>query len=386
MTAILRSALPVPADDVWSVSQVTSAVKRLIERDLGAVWVRGEIIQCKAWSSGHWYFTLRDPKSQVRCCMWKQQALKAGRPPVDGTEVYVLGTPGMWEEKGEFRLIATAIIPTSAVGAQQQELERVKAALERDGLFDVARKRPLPAFARCVAVVTSLDGAALRDVTIVIRRRWPCSRLVVVGARVQGDGAEAELVRALGVVNRLTGVDVCIVGRGGGAREDLAVFNSEAVCRALAAVRVPTISAVGHETDVALTDFVADLRAATPSAAAEAAVPDLRDVERQVQSLASRLASGLSRRTSLAAERLERTADRLSAAVGQTIDRRRHRLDRSAAQLDALSPLRVLARGYAMPTAPGGRVLKRRADFVPGERFDLRVSDGSIAARVEDAE
>jgi exodeoxyribonuclease VII large subunit len=386
MTAILRSPLPVPSDDVWSVSQVTSAVKRLIERDLGAVWVRGEIIQCKAWSSGHWYFTLRDAKSQVRCCMWKQQALKAGRPPADGTEVYVLGTPGMWEEKGEFRLIATAIIPTSAVGAQQQELERVKAALERDGLFEIARKRPLPAFARCVAVVTSLDGAALRDVTIVIRRRWPCSRLIVVGARVQGDGAEAELVRALGVVNRLTGVDVCIVGRGGGAREDLAVFNSEAVCRALAAVRVPTISAVGHETDVALTDFVADLRAATPSAAAVAAVPDLRDVERQVRSLASRLASGLSRRTSLAAERLERTADRLSAAIGQTIDRRRNRLDRSAAQLDALSPLRVLARGYAMPTAPDGRVLKRRADFPPGERFDLRVSDGSIAARVEDAE
>ena len=386
MTAILRSPLPVPTDDVWSVSQVTSAVKRLIERDLGAVWVRGEIIQCKAWSSGHWYFTLRDAKSQVRCCMWKQQALKAGRPPADGTEVYVLGTPGMWEEKGEFRLIATAIIPTSAVGAQQQELERVKAALERDGLFDIARKRPLPAFARCVAVVTSLDGAALRDVTIVIRRRWPCSRLIVVGARVQGDGAEAELVRALGVVNRLTGVDVCIVGRGGGAREDLAVFNSESVCRALAAVRVPTISAVGHETDVALTDFVADLRAATPSAAAEAAVPDLRDVERQVQSLASRLASGLSRRTSLAAERLERTADRLSGAIGQTIDRRRNHLDRSAAQLDALSPLRVLARGYAMPTAPDGRVLKRRADFLPGERFDLRVSDGSITARVEDAE
>lgn len=386
MTAILRSALPVPTDDVWSVSQVTSAVRRLIERDLGAVWVRGEIIQCKAWSSGHWYFTLRDAKSQVRCCMWKQQALKAGRPPADGTEVYVLGTPGMWEEKGEFRLIATAIIPTSAVGAQQQELERVKAALERDGLFDVARKRPLPPFARCIAVVTSLDGAALRDVTIVVRRRWPCSRLVVVGARVQGDGAEAELVRALGVVNRLTDVDVCIVGRGGGAREDLAVFNSEAVCRALAAVRVPTISAVGHETDVSLTDFVADLRAATPSAAAEAAVPDLRDVERQVQSLASRLANGLSLRTSLAAERLERTADRLSFAIGQTIDRRRHRLDRWSAQLDALSPLRVLARGYAMPTAPDGRVLKRRADFVPGERFDLRVSDGSIAARVEDAE
>ena len=182
MTATLPTDIPVPTDDVLSVSEVTSAVKRLIDRNLGAVWVRGEIIQCKAWSSGHWYFTLRDAKSQVRCCMWKQQALKAGRPPADGTEVYVLGTPGMWEEKGEFRLIAATILPTSAVGLQQQELERVKAALQRDGLFDASRKRPIPAFAGCIAVVTSLDGAALRDVMIVIRRRWPCSRLVVVGA------------------------------------------------------------------------------------------------------------------------------------------------------------------------------------------------------------
>jgi exodeoxyribonuclease VII large subunit len=385
MTATLHTEVPVPTEDVWSVSQVTAAVKRLVERNLGAVWVRGEISQCKAWASGHWYFTLKDAKSQVRCCMWKQQALKAGRPPADGTEVYVLGAPGMWEEKGEFRLVATAIVPTSAIGLQQQELERIKAVLQRDGLFDVARKRPIPAFAECIAVVTSPDGAALRDVAIVIRRRWPCSRLIVVGARVQGEGAEAELVRALGIVNRLEGLDLCIVGRGGGAREDLAAFNSEAVCRALAAVRVPTISAVGHETDISLTDFVADLRAATPSAAAEAAVPDRREVERRLQSLASRLASGLSLRTSLAAERLERTADRLSCAIGEAVERPGHRMDRIAAQLDALSPLRVLGRGYAMPTSPDGRVLKRRAAFVPGQLFDLRVSDGRISARVEDA-
>ena len=384
MTTTLSLDTPVPAQDVWSVSQVTAAVRRLLDRNLGAVWVRGEVVQCKAWSSGHWYFTLRDARSQVRCCMWKQQAAKAGRPPEDGTEVYVLGTPGLWEEKGEFRLIATAVIPTSAIGLQQQELERVKAALQRDGLFEASRKRPIPAFARCVAVVTSLDGAALRDVTIVIRRRWPCSRLAVVGARVQGDGAEAELVRALGVVNRLADVDVCIIGRGGGAREDLAVFNSEAVCRALAAVRVPTISAVGHETDVALTDFVADLRAPTPSAAAEAAVPDRLDVDRRLGSLASRLASGLSLRTSLAAERLERTADRLGCAMDDVITSRKHRAERAAAQLEALSPLRVLARGYAVATADG-RVLRRRDAFVPGQRFDLRVADGTVAARVEDA-
>jgi exodeoxyribonuclease VII large subunit len=383
MIATLPSEFPIPTDDVWSVSQVTSAVKRLIDRELTSVWVRGEILQCKAWASGHWYFTLRDARSQVRCCMWKIHAQKAGAPPPDGTEVFVLCTPGMWEEKGEFRLSITALIPTSAVGAQHQALERVKAALQRDGLFDSARKRRLPEFAGCIAVVTSRDGAALRDVTIVVRRRWPCARLIVVGARVQGDGAEAELVRALAIVNKLDGVDLCIVGRGGGAREDLAAFNSEAVCRALAAVCVPTISAVGHETDISLTDLVADMRAATPSAAAEAAVPDIRDVRRRIAELASRLGSGLSLRTSLASERLERTADRLAVAVGQGIDRRKHRLERLGVQLDALSPLKVLGRGYALPTAADGRVLKRVADFTPGEDFNLRVADGTVPARVE---
>jgi exodeoxyribonuclease VII large subunit len=375
----------VPTDEVYSVSQVTTAVKRLIERGAATVWIRGEVLQCKAWSSGHWYFTIRDAKSQMRCCMWKAQALKAGAPPVDGTEVFVLGTPGMWEEKGEFRLTVSAMIPTSSVGQAQRELERVRSLLQKEGLFDEARKRRLPAYASCVAVVTSLDGAALRDIVTVTRRRWPGVRLLVVGARVQGDGAEAELVRALRLVNRLDGVDLCIVGRGGGAREDLAAFNSEAVCRALADVRVPTISAVGHEIDMSLTDLVADHRAATPSAAAEAAVPDCRDVARQVEEISARLANGLSLRTSLASERLERTADRLSCALDNALRARRHRLDCLAGELNALSPLRVLDRGYALPTAPGGRVLKRRDDFAPGQIFDLRVVDGTVVARVEPA-
>ena len=375
----------VPTDEVYSVSQVTTAVKRLIERGAATVWIRGEVLQCKAWSSGHWYFTIRDAKSQMRCCMWKAQALKAGAPPVDGTEVFVLGTPGMWEEKGEFRLTVSAMIPTSSVGQAQRELERVRSLLQKEGLFDEARKRRLPAYASCVAVVTSLDGAALRDIVTVTRRRWPGVRLLVVGARVQGDGAEAELVRGLRLVNRLDGVDLCIVGRGGGAREDLAAFNSEAVCRALADVRVPTISAVGHEIDMSLTDLVADHRAATPSAAAEAAVPDCRDVARQVEEISARLANGLSLRTSLASERLERTADRLSCALDNALRARRHRLDCLAGELNALSPLRVLDRGYALPTAPGGRVLKRRDDFAPGQIFDLRVVDGTVVARVEPA-
>ena len=257
-----------PTDEVWSVSQLTVAVKRLVEGELMPVWIRGEVVGCKAWSSGHWYFSLRDRQSQVRCCMWSRYNQTAGEPPKDGTEVFVLAKPGIYETKGEFQLNVTRMIPTAAIGAAQREFERVKEALHRDGLTDTARKRPIPELACTLAVVTSTDGAALRDIITVVRKRWPCCRLVVVNARVQGDGAAGALVRALKLVNRISDIELCIVGRGGGGREDLAAFNSEAVCRALAAVRVPTISAVGHETDFSLTDLVADVRAPPPSAAA----------------------------------------------------------------------------------------------------------------------
>jgi exodeoxyribonuclease VII large subunit len=297
--------------------------------------------------------------------------------------VFVLGKPAIYEAKGEFQFNVSRLIPTAAIGQAQQEFERVKALLHRDGLFDLARKRPLPEFAATLAVVTSTAGAALRDIITVARRRWPCARLLVIDARVQGDGAVDAVARALGLVNRLAEVDLCIVGRGGGGREDLAAFNAEAVCRALAAVRVPTISAVGHETDISLTDLVADVRAPTPSAAAELALADHHEVRRQVGDLAARLANALAGRTRLGTERLERAGDRLHGAMAALLEARRQRLARLAAQLDALSPLRVLERGYAVPTDPDGRVLRRRAEFAAGAPFTLRVADGSVAARVE---
>jgi exodeoxyribonuclease VII large subunit len=372
-----------PTDEVWSVTQLTTAVKRVVEGEFMPLWIRGEVVGCKAWSSGHWYFGLRDRQSQVRCCMWSRYNQGLGPPPKDGTEVFVLARPGIYESKGEFQLNVTRMIPTAAIGAAQRELERVKEALQRDGLFDHARKRPIPELACTVAVVTSTDGAALRDIITVVGKRWPCCRVLVVNARVQGDGAVGALVRALKLVNRIPEIELCIVGRGGGGREDLAAFNSEAVCRALGAVRVPTISAVGHETDISLTDLVADLRAPTPSAAAEMAVADRRDVLRQLDALAARLAGGLGGRTRLGAERLARTADRLQAAVEAVMRRERHRADRLGAQLDALSPLRILDRGYAVPVDAEGRVLKRRAEFRPGAPFRLRVADGDVGARVE---
>jgi exodeoxyribonuclease VII large subunit len=315
--------------------------------------------------------------------MWKSSNLRVGRPPGEGIEVFALVRPDFYVKRGEFQLVALTLLPTSALGRQYRELERVKAALENDGLFDVARKRPLPPLATTIALVTSPDGAAFRDLTTVARRRWPGARLLLVATRVQGAEAEGELVRALGLVNRLQEVELCIVGRGGGSKDDLAVFNSEAVCRALAQVRVPTISAVGHETDVSLTDLVADVRAPTPSAAMEMAIAERREVARVVADLSARLAAGLIRRTELGAERLDRSADRLAAAMRQLLERHRHRADRLGAQLHALSPLRVLERGYAVPAAPGGRVLRRRAEFVPGLPFTLRVVDGTVPARVE---
>jgi exodeoxyribonuclease VII large subunit len=382
MTLPFQTDLLAAPDEVWSVTRLTLAAKRVVE-EFPPLWVRGEVLECKAWKSGHWYFKLRDANSQVSCCMWQRYAVRAGKPPADGTEVFVLGKPSLYEAKGEFQLSVTRMLPTAGIGQTQRELERVKARLHQDGLFDPGRKRSLPPMAGTIAVVTSTDGAALRDIITVAARRWPSARLLVVDARVQGGNAVDALVRALGLVNRLAEVDCCIVGRGGGGREDLSAFNAEAVCRALAAVRVPTISAVGHETDISLTDLVADVRAATPSAAAEMALADARAVGRTLDDLGTRLGGALAGRTRLGIERVERAGDRLEAAIAAALQRRHHAVARLSAQLDALSPLRVLERGYALPTGADGRVLKRRADFPPDTSFSLRVADGTVDARVE---
>ncbi|MFI5235085.1 MAG: exodeoxyribonuclease VII large subunit [Gemmatimonadales bacterium] len=374
---------PAGTEAALSVGQLDGLCRKLLEGQIGAVWVQGEISGLKAYQSGHWYFTLKDQDAQIRCVMWRTYAAKAGPPPADGAQVFLFGTPTVWEERGEFRFNATKLLALEGIGAAQLAFEKVKKALEKDGLFDPARKRPLPAFVRRVAVVTSLDGAALRDIITVARKRWPGIGLVVVGTKVQGSEAETEVIAALERVNRLEGIDVCIVGRGGGAREDLDVFNREAVCRALARLTMPTVSAVGHETDISLTDLVADVRAATPSAAAELVVPERESWVRRSQELATRLAGALGQRGRLARERLARSADRLEGALTDLLEDRRRLADRLAAQLDALSPLKVLGRGYAVPVAADGRVLKTTGDFAVGDRFTLRVSDGTVPARVE---
>ncbi len=373
-----------PDEAAWPVSKLTQTAKRLVESQMPTVWVQGEVVGLKRYSSGHWYFGLRDAEAQVRCVMWRDDARRVKQMPDEGAKVFTFGSPTVWAERGEFRLTVRRLIPTEGLGLQQALLEQTRAALQADGLFDPARKRPLPHMATTVALVTSVDGAVLHDVVSVARKRWPMARILVIGTRVQGAGADAEVVAALRLVNRIDGIDVCIVARGGGGREDLAVFNTESVCRALAEVRVPTVSAVGHETDISLTDLVADVRAATPSAAAELALADQADVLRHTAALASRLAGGLSRRTRLAAERLNRAGDRLEGGLERVIRTRRQALDRLGVALDALSPLKVLQRGYGLALSTEGRVLRRRADFPDGTPFRLRLADGEVAARVED--
>lgn len=363
------------------MAQVTRRARQLIEAGLPALWIKGEVTGFKAYRSGHWYFSLRDADAQIRCVMWRTDNQRVGRRPEDGLQVFVEGRPTVWEERGEFRITAKRLIPTDAGGQWELQFQKAKAALARDGLLDPARRRPLPRYPARIAVITSPDGAALHDIQTVIQRRWPAAYLLVLPSRVQGDGAERELCRALRLVNRID-VDVAVVGRGGGSREDLWAFNSEKVARAVAAVDVPIVSAVGHEEDVSLTDLVADLRAPTPSAAAEALVPDRAEVDRVVDALAQRLGRSLGNQTRLGTERLERTRDRLHAAMTGHLDRRATRLTTLSAKLDALSPLKVLQRGFAVARSEDGVVLRSTESFREGMPFRLTVTDGDVRARV----
>lgn len=372
-----------PRDRAFGVAEITALLRSAVEGAVGQVWIRGEVTGLKRYQSGHWYFTLRDSDAQVRCVMWRTYTQRAGSPPADGTEVYILARPSLWEERGELRLSAVVLLPTAAVGTAEKERERTRLALEEDGLLALDRKRPLPPFPRAVAVITSTDGAVLHDILTVRRRRWPLASVLLIAARVQGNGAVEDIVRALQMVDRLP-VDLCIVARGGGSREDLVVFDHERVCRAVAAVGIPVISAIGHETDVSLADLVADRRAPTPSAAAEMAFPDRDHVASGLDHLADRLAQGLRRPTRLAQERLLRSGDRLTAAWSRRIERWQRAVERHAAQLEALSPLRVLERGYTVAQGTDGRVLRRVADLAPAMPFTLRLADGAVAARVDE--
>jgi exodeoxyribonuclease VII large subunit len=359
------------------VHTLTSAAKDVIEGAFPPVWVRGEVSNFTAHRNGHWYFSLRDQDAQVKCVIWSTAAKRIPAPPDDGMQVIALGQMTVWPVRGDLQFSVRALA-AEGDGLWRKALEQTRRRLEKDGLLDDARKRALPAFPRRIAVITSPDGAAMHDIITVARSRSADVELVIIPAAVQGDAAPDSLVAAIERLCRWGDADLLIIGRGGGSREDLWAFNDERVARALAACPIPTISAVGHETDISICDLVADVRAATPSAAAELAVPSRREVIARVESLGKRLAHAARRREERAVTGLQQLQQRLARAGNRLIERRTARVESIAGRLHALSPLSTLARGFAVARTAGGATLSVRGDFTPGAAFALWLQDGIV--------
>src|SRR6478672_4045896 len=277
-----------PQRRVVTVSELTAAVREALETGFGDIWVEGEISNCRLWNTGHLYFTLKDSGAQIKGVMFRSAVRYLKFKPEDGLHVIARGRLGVYDPKGEYQIVCEHLEP-QGLGALQLAFEQLKKKLQAEGLFDQARKRPLPSLPRKIGIVTSADGAALRDILKVLKRRAPNASVLIRPARVQGDDAVADIVTALRQIGKVPGVDVVIVARGGGSIEDLWAFNEEKVARAIAACPVPVVAGVGHETDVTIADFVADLRAPTPSAAAEMVVAALDEFRARIDRLSGRL-------------------------------------------------------------------------------------------------
>jgi exodeoxyribonuclease VII large subunit len=444
----------IPTRQILTVSELTANLREVLETTFPEIWVEGELSNAKVWTTGHLYFTLKDGGSQVKGVMFRSALRYLKFKPEDGLHVVVRGRISVYDPKGEYQLVGEHMEP-HGFGALQLAFEQLKKKLAAEGLFAAARKRPLPALPRRVGIVTSIDGAALRDIVRVLRRRYPNAHLVIAPSRVQGEDAAGEIVRALRLISRIDGVDVVILGRGGGSLEDLWAFNEEKVARAIAASPVPVISAVGHETDVTIADFVADLRAPTPSAAAELVVRRKDDFCHFIDRLSGRLDAAMRGRVSRLESRLNallarpgyagrrgqlamrgrHVAELTSAlrhgvtgvlsrrarhheglrraltqfdprhrlAAGRTrlatrdgqlahaATRRLHAADARfkslAARLDGLSPLSVLARGYAVAwDASRSRIIREASTVTPGEEIIVRVERGEIRSVVRTTE
>ena len=365
-------------DSAIAVSTLTQTAKDVLEGAFVPLWVRGEVSDFKWHRNGHWYFTLRDASSQLRCVVWSRDQRGIPAAPDDGMQVAALGQLGVYAARGEMQFTVRRL-EADGDGLWRKALEQTRARLEADGLLAPERKRALPRFPRRIAFVTSASGAALRDVVAVLRRRAPGVELVVAHAAVQGDGAPLELCAALNRVCRWGGAELVIIGRGGGSREDLWAFNDERVARAVAACPVPTISAVGHEIDVTLCDLVADLRAATPSAAAEAASPSREEIALTLGGYRQRLVASIEGCLFEPRDRATFAARALSQAAGRQVIDRQTSLAALAGRLHALSPLATLERGYAAASA-GGETLSSVAQFPAGGEFTLRLRDGEVDA------
>lgn len=365
-----------------SVADLNDAVKAVVEQAFSRVWIRGEISDFKRHRSGHWYFSMRDATAQVSCVVWSSDQWAIPAPPDEGMQVVALAQMTLWPAKGTLQLRIRRI-EAAGDGLWRKAMELTVECLRADGLLAAERKRPLPRYPRCIAIVTSSSGAAVRDIISVAGRRRPGIRIVVSPAIVQGEGASASICAAIQRVARLPYADVLIVGRGGGSREDMWAFNDEKVARAIADCRIPVISAVGHEIDITVCDMVADVRASTPSAAAETAVPALSDLYAALETQRKRLRSSILHRGEYASLDLKTAARDMRSASLRAIERRRALLVGNAGRLDALSPLATLARGYSVARGDDGETLSSAAQFEVGRHFHLMVRDGRIRAVTE---
>ncbi len=372
---------------VWPVSELTAQVRETLEANpvFADLWVQGEVSSSHTSAAGHTYFTLQDGSSRLACVLFRRQGLRLDAPE-QGRLYVVRGSLTVYEAGGQYQLIVSDHRP-AGLGDLFMQFQRLKARLEAEGLFAAERKRPLPEWPTRIGVVTSAQGAALHDLCQVIGRRYPLVELVVAPSLVQGAAAPAAVVRALAALNAQPDLDFVIVARGGGSVEDLWAFNDERVARAIAASRLPVVSAVGHEVDFTITDGVADVRAPTPSAAGEMVVPDGAALARQVADLSSRLQRAGQGQVQAAAARLGSAGERLSQVMAARLDRAGAALLAAEGRLAALNPLAVLGRGYAIVRdAVSGRVRARATEVHVGDLLHIALADGTVVAGVTDVQ
>jgi len=394
-------------ETVFTVAEINGLVRELLETTWPDVAVTGEVSNFKRHTSGHLYFSLKDAEARLPAVCFRGTARDLDIDLADGMQVIVRGRLTVYEGYGSYQIVA-ASIEEAGEGDLEKAFRKLVARLGEEGLFDEARKRPLPAYPARIAVVTSPTGAAIRDILSTLARRWPCAEVLVVPVRVQGEQAAPEIVAALDMLSRTRDVDVVIVGRGGGSLEELWAFNEEAVARAIHRSGIPVISAVGHESDVTIADFVADRRAATPTMAAEIAVP-LRDAvidrvdqstgrllraavgavderRRRLEELVKSYALGQVRgRVERAMQRLDYALERLPRSLAALVKERRARLDRSSAMLDALNPRRILSRGYAICAEPAtGRLIRSSTAALEAGAMQVTFHDGSVVTDVKE--
>ena len=391
---------------ILAVSQINAYIKQLLDSDslLQELCIRGEISNYKVYPSGHHYFTLKDSAGALRCVMFRGSASTLRFRPENGMQVLALGRITVFPRDGAYQLYVTGLMP-DGVGDLHVAYEQLKEKLRAEGLFDPAHKKPLPKYPHTIAVITSSAGAAVHDMLRILRARYPLCKVLLLGVRVQGAEAPPEICGAIRYVNRFHLADLIITGRGGGSIEDLWAFNDERVAREIYNSGIPVISAVGHEPDVTISDFVADLRAATPSNAAELAVPDQTELRLQLGSARTAMLQSMKRQLKLSRQRLESAAqsrvlqsptaylqDRrmlldhltkgLQAASHNALSKKKQRFAAMSAGLDAMSPLKVLGRGYSMVTEQDGAIVHSVRQLAPGRTVTLRLSDGAAKATV----